>query len=191
MDGLVASVSILTALKNYIFYEAARQTTFSLVIFIFLTLLCVFFTYILHGAIGTYHKLKMLISVEKINSELEELENFKGNQAEKNDKVEKLKNKMERLKKPKKNYSQGVNKKDRVKLLLYISFIALFVVYIFCGFVIPAVLRNEFELSLTEISPYVDEAEIKILRSKWVSMKSQEEYIFINERLKSIKETMP
>ena len=68
MDGLVAGVSILTALKNYIFYEAARQTTFSLVIFIFLTLLCVFFTYILHGAIGTYHKLKMLISVEKINS---------------------------------------------------------------------------------------------------------------------------
>lgn len=191
MDGLVAGASILAALKNYVFYEAARQTTFSLVIFIFLSLLCVYFTYILYCIIGAYHKLKILISVEEINSELDELENFTGNQTEKNDKIEKLKHKMERLKESKKNSSQGVHKKDRFKLLLYISFIAFFVVYIFCGFVIPAVLQNEFELSLTEIAPYVDEAEIKILRSKWVSMKSQEEYIFINDRIKSIKETMP
>ena len=52
---------------------------------------------------------------------------------------------------------------------------------------IPALLWDTFELAVTEIAPYVEEQEIKELRSKWVTMQNQDDYIAIDNYIREIK----
>lgn len=79
-------------------------------------------------------------------------------------------------------------KKKHIKylLILFICALALFMSLNFIYFK-PANLWNSFEMSITKITPYVEDNEIKKLRSKWVSMNSKDDYLEIENYIKEIK----
>lgn len=78
-------------------------------------------------------------------------------------------------------------RRDKAILFAFILFISVYVLYIFAYEIVPAAMWTGFEQSVTQIAPYIEEHDEELLRSKWVSMDSQEDYYEISKYIKQIK----
>lgn len=81
-------------------------------------------------------------------------------------------------------------KRNRLKysaifLLIMIIFLYLF---IFAFVMIPSSFHKTFNRDLTMIAPYVEEQQLKLLQSEWVTMQSKEDYLAIYEVIDNVKE---
>ena len=86
-----------------------------------------------------------------------------------------------------KSKSYFSNKKIIIELFIFIITIILSFTILFTFCYIPAEKWNSFERSITKITPYVEDSDIKILRSKWVSMNSKEYYLEIKNYIEEIR----
>lgn len=79
------------------------------------------------------------------------------------------------------------NKEKRLFILFWILLI--FVAFLLIVFVnLPSQLYKDFNRDLTMISPYVEEHQLKLLQSEWVTMQSKEDYLAIYEVINDVKE---
>lgn len=94
----------------------------------------------------------------------------------------------------KEKFRNNSDLKTRSKKLRNMSILLAFIILIFTLslyyiYIIPNQVWNKFELDLTMIRPYVDEAEIEHLKSDWVCMRSRDDYLEIYQVINTIKQT--
>lgn len=87
--------------------------------------------------------------------------------------------------------------KQKLKLLMFVFkglyvFLTTMYILIFLFVTVyqcfPAVINETFDKTITQITPYVKEEKIEMMRSDWVSMKTKDDFDAINEELLRIRE---
>lgn len=186
--GPSAGNSLFMGIRNYVFYQTAHQTSYFLIFFILMSLCCFYFVYQFSNLIGAMRAVRTTLKLEEANSILAELEKSnEDDHVKRKERIEELKSKLESLHNTKGITTQTL-KKDKWTLRISALFMVFYVVYIIFSFIIPALIHQTFEMAVTEIAPYVEEYDVKMLRSKWVSMRTYDDYLEISNYIKEVKE---
>lgn len=180
--------SILSSMRDLVFYNAAHQSVFSIILFLLLLLFIVYFTYIIITAFRAISLTQKTIDLQEIESICESLNNEEMDKASKQSKAIEAKIKLEKLKKKFKQKPDPNPKNQKKSLHIYLLFIIIYLLYMIFYVFIPAILWNGFDITITQVSPYTEESEIIVLRSQWVSMKTYEDFCLINDRLLEIRQ---
>lgn len=69
-----------------------------------------------------------------------------------------------------------------IAIIVDILFLCNIVIFQF----IPTIYKDEFDRRITQITPYVEEEEIDLLKSDWVSMTTKSDYDLIDDAIKRI-----
>ena len=165
-----AGNSVFVAINNSIYYSAGRQGPNSISSLIYSGLIGVLAGMVCYSSFWHFQRKKQ---IEKISNEYEEL-------------CQKVSNKLENMER--KKTIQKKKKSSIVKVSFAFILIFLFIIWQFISIILPAEIWKEFELRINQIAPYVQDIEIKQLRSKWVSMHTKEDYEEINSYIIKIKE---
>ena len=167
---------------DYIYYRAAIQSSVSLFGNTFLDILAILFALFIFFLIKTFRTISKVETVEKVikvvkthDSEDKNIEELREAQKE----LEKLE------KKEKRKPSTKVTKVLAIILLL--CGIYLFVWNATCVYY-PVKLWHDYQLDITQISPYITDQEEKKLNSQWVSMKGKADYDAIYQVINQTKE---
>lgn len=169
-----AGQSFLVFIQNQIYYTAAQQSIPALVSEVLILVLAfpsAMAWIIIEKSRATLQKRRI---INKFKKTLEAFTNSKDGSTEEKDTFEQLKaiiDKMKNGENQKKNRTHPVLI-DVFNLLLCLVFLIYTVLFI----IVPTQLWNRYELSVTQITPYVGEKEIAMVRSKWVSMKTKDDY---------------
>lgn len=182
-----AGKSFFTKLIDLIYYQAGHQSPFGLDSVLFSTLFSFFITYIIITIIKSFRDIQEEINIDKVNKLLCDLEAKDIDDPELRPGIDKARRITDTIKQRHQKKESVNPHKIKVFLVLASVLIAAYALYMFAYEIIPATMREGFELSITEIAPYIEEREEKVLRSKWVSMVSKEDYIEINSYIKDIK----
>ena len=179
---------MFSLLRDYMFYNAARQSSFSLVVMFITTLFLLFFSLIISSTIKAITEMQKQIDYEELENLCESLDDEKIDEGAKKAIVLDARTKVDKYKKKYTTKPESKPKKQKRSLYIYLFFVIIIVLYFVLYVFTPAFLWDLFERTITMVSPYMDEAEVKLLRSKWVSMKSFDDFNGINTRLLQIRE---
>ena len=182
-----AGRSLLSVLRDMIYYNAGRQSTFHLLNIIVATFFSLFFAYIMRFVFVAFQKVQSDIDLEKL-TEIEKTIDAQKDGCLSDKDYEFFKKRLDRYKKRYSKKASVSPKRIKVSLILYSIFIFIFVLYVLVYIVVPSALWQTFELTITRVSPYIEDGEIKMIRSQWVSMKTVEDFNAINSRLLEIRE---
>lgn len=83
------------------------------------------------------------------------------------------------------NYDSFI-RKLRIVMLIFSTVFFLFINF---TVVVPGMYYSKFDRSMTIIRPYITDTEYDSLKSRWLLMKSKNDYNYIDQRIREIKET--
>lgn len=188
LGGIVAKVipstgnSIVRAFRDSIYYIAGRQGVTSTPNTILVFLLSFLIVPTISGIITLYKETstkalfsrtkEALIKKEEGTASKEEIDSVVRDLEKNLKKIERKKNKRPSVMKP---------------ILLSLPII-IFIVYTWCYMIYPASMWQEFENRIIQISPYIEESEVVLMRSKWVSMRTKEDFDEIDGYIHRIRE---
>lgn len=187
LGGIIARVipstgnSILRALRDSIYYMAGRQGVTTTPNTILMFILSLIFIPAISGIISLYKDANTKALFSRTKDALLKKEEGTASKAEIDGVVkdpEKTLKKLER----KKNRKPSAIRPILLALPIIISF-----VYTWCYMIYPATMWQEFENRIIQISPYVEESEVVLLKSKWVSMRTKEDYDEIDNYIHRIR----
>lgn len=161
---------IIKTFQNFFYYQCANSlsTAFSDVVsLIFFVGICCVYIAVLWGLLKVFYiKTKLGIIKKQSDSNIDETE------------LASILNKTEK--------SKTLTSK-KLRMIATLATILVFLLFIYIVFYIayPVAQKNNFDLDLIKISPYVSEEKIFILRSDWTQMQEKSDYDriydFINE----------
>ncbi len=176
-----AGQSLWGAFVDYIFHEAAIQSSVSLLgniytitISMLCAALCGFLSGFLRGIVDVekYKKVNTFLKTSK-NCGVKTEEVI---EAEK--KLEKLGNKLNSVKSI---------KALKIRIIYLLFCCILFFLYGLTCIYYPTKLYHCYQIDIIYISPYISEQDIKILNSRWVSMKGKADYEAIYAKINQVK----
>ena len=180
--------SVFSALGNLIFYQAAHQNSHSLISILF----TMFHGFMISSAIiaisGSFKVANTEKRLGKAQKLLDEIESGKLSKEDEAAKKAKAKEIIEAEKKRISKTTKINPRKTKTVAIIMAVILAFFGMWITIYEYVPATLWSSFELSVTKIAPYVEEADIKMLRSKWVSMDSVDDYQEIIKYINEVKD---
>lgn len=167
---------------DYIYYRAAIQSSVSLLGNIFPEILAVLFASFIVFLIKTFRTISKVETVDKVLKAVEKHDSEDKNIEE----LQEAKKELEKLeKKEKRRPSTKATKVLAIILLLW--GIYFFVWNATCVYY-PVKLWHDYQIDITQISPYITEQKEKMLNSQWVSMKSKADYDVIYQVINQTKE---
>ena len=173
--------SALTALRNVIYYRAAtiRPGAISLFFLVsFCGMLCGTLGFSIWYELRRIRNKKLLNSTEKLMDDLEKKPLSEIDKTE----IEKVKDNLRKL-------THNRDLKQKIGTLIFSVIVAIVCLgYTATYYIIPAEMQQEFERRCIQIRPFVDEKEILMLESKWISMRSKEDYDNIDKFIHYIKD---
>ncbi len=180
-----AGNSIIEKLRDFVYYQAGHQSSYSLNALLFHFVLYVWIFYLLNSISKGFFSVNKLDKAEKADKKISEIS--KANAIEQG--LEVVDEKEEKTQKNRKKKNENsISKKIRICLIVLSVITVIFVTFIYTYEIIPYTIWNSFELSTTKIAPYIIEDEEEVLRSKWVSMVSKNDYDEIKNYIEEIKE---
>lgn len=93
-------------------------------------------------------------------------------------------------KKPLKDEVEDLRKMNKKFVISGIAFLLLGLIIVsslYAFAIAPSTLYNRFRRDIIQIRPYVEETNVIMLKSKWVSMRSKEDYLEIYSSINAIK----
>lgn len=176
--------SILSGLENQIYIRASKITILDILGSFFVFLLVIFLEIVLHISIRALKTIRYTKREKNAGNTGKSLDKTLGggkkktgggdcNNIDKDVKEKELKKKEKEL-------------KHASIWLILIS--VLFFVVVFFYVVFPIHLKDNFDVSVKQISPFIEEQDRLKLESDWISMKSQADYEKISDYINSIKE---
>ena len=181
----VAGKSLFIRFLNLIYHQAGRQSPYGLVSLLFSMLYGVFVSYLVVSIVRGIREAQNELNIEKVNQLSDSLEKKDKDTPGYENEIARAKKLLARTEA---RNPKAIKPRTYKTLLISFSiFISIYVFYIFTYEIVPATMCQSFELSVTRIEPYVEENEIKKLRSKWVSMETREDYLEIDRFIKEVK----
>ena len=186
-SGPMVGGSILSALVNSIYKSAGRSSYFSIINSFYL-FVCIFslggVVYVAISVFSTVHKTMLALDLEDKIGSVEQDEKITSEQ------IEELKRDLKKVTDANVKKEPSLRKRTKQLRLSAIMTIICFIVSISLTVfytMVPIYMRNNFDLSLTQIAPYVEEQELLNVKSKWVSMETREDYQEIIEYIDNVK----
>ena len=176
-----ASGKLYELLNNKIYYFAANQSSVSLFGNTFLIIIIIFFTFSISFVISSTSTAHEYDITKALKEELE-----KGD--EKN---------TQKLEKLKKQYAKISGKDNSLKsskiitalLILFVIMTIWTTFFMYTYLFIPVKMWHDFQLDITQITPYCDNKEVERLQSDWVCMERKEDYEAIYNTIFTIRDT--
>lgn len=179
-----AGNSVLRFISNSFYSNLAKTDEFSLLTMLFALFIGIVVVYVFNmfkeGFVATKIVIKGSEKIERY--ETEEIETTLQESTE-NRKPTDDKETTNDLKDVKK-----MAKKLRTMLILTSIFFSIYFTHILCSYLVPNAVYRDFQRDLTQISPYIEQQELDIIRSDWVCMQTKEDYDAIYERINQVKE---
>ena len=187
MTGPSAGRSLWVLLRDMVYCQASKQRPNTLILCLCSALLGISVVYIIILSVKGYKAINETVVINEINDILEDSQN------EKDIKIieEKIK-KAEEIITRKTDKTKRIYNAKRDKRLVVVMLITclLFFLYLFIYEIIPASMWSEFELSVSRVAPYIEENDLKMLNSKWVCMRTHDDYIEIEDFLEEAEKKM-
>ena len=186
-SGPTVGGSILSKMRDLIFVIAAGQNGHKFLEYLFNSLLILFLAFIAILLLSTTSFIRKKDSEEKLLKQLNDLKSCNKEELEnKKEEIELLHKKIEKnmKKRDKRPSAKELKVKARIAFVLAVLYIILMFMYLY----LPVSLWNNFDIYATQIAPYVDEQEIKMIRSQWTRMRSYDDYKEIEEYINKIIE---
>ncbi len=185
-----ASSSFLSFLRNLIFIIAAQHNGHKVSeYFVFGIIIC-FSILTARIAVKGFRLTNKVSSYEKIEQKLDELTQLsKEDLKKKKEELDSIKQQVNKAKKKlAKKEHQPTTKTTRIMFALILCFLIIYIAGLFMYGMLPVALWNTFDISITQIAPYVEEQQIKVLRSQWTQMRSYEDFKQIDNFILNVKQ---
>ena len=176
-----AGNSVWGALRDSIFYNAGRFSVTTPIIILVSGLATVGVASTISLSLSTLRTVKHRKFKDEVNQMISKKEADPSFSLS-NDDIKMIEQYTEKLKKE--SSTKTIKKSMVVSILLWLFLVT----YIWCTIVLPSGLNHEFERCVTLIAPYVEERDILMLRSQWVSMEGKKDYDEINKTIWEIRE---
>lgn len=79
-------------------------------------------------------------------------------------------------------------KRDRTISIVILIILMFFFIYEIGYTYVPSVYKENFDRTITKIRPYIEDRQVNQLNSDWVSMKTQQDYLILKEKISEIEE---
>jgi len=176
-----AGNSVWGALRDGIFYQAGRFSIITPITALISALAAMGFTALLVFALSAFRSIRQYQLIEKANEIIEK--------HEKDPTLELTDDELQSIEQYAKSSKNKPTVKKLKKDLVYMLLIGLLLIgWVWYMLVLPAALNQNFERCITQISPYVEETDILMLRSQWVSMVGKADYDEIAKTVDGIRE---
>ena len=183
----LASKSVASNLKDLVYYQAGHEGPYGFVADFWSAIFGIFCGILIFTIIKGFQIAQGQIKIDKLETLITEMERTEIISDIEKSNLEKVR---ESISKDQKTKQKNKIRGKRLRGILVV--ISLFYIIVFAGTIayiaIPFGMYQNFNRTVTQISPYIGNKEIQILRSKWVSMKSQEDYIEIYRYIDNVKE---
>lgn len=186
--GPQAGSSIISKLINQVYYSASRISALSIIsllVSLFCAALLVLSVYVLVFSTKTLRESSLRLKIKETSDEFRRIDKLTDKQ-----KVEaaKLIIKYNKLTNKKESDLREKVKNLKISSGCLVFSCILFVLITIFYYYVPLQMKNNFENSVTQIAPFIEEREVLELESKWASMKTSVDYQEILEFIESVKD---
>lgn len=185
--GPQIGTSVFSLLINRVYYSASKASALSIMvdgITIFGGSLLGIFTFVVFKSA----KIIREESVElKINEKYEVLQKNGKFTEEQSEETVKLINKYNKIKSKDENDKKKDVRSLRLRTIVVVVSAIILVLLVFFYTIVPIYMKNTFDTSVAQIAPFIDEHEVLVIKSRWASMKTSEDYKEILDYIDNVK----
>ena len=180
--------SIFAVLINAIYSSASCASALSVFGIIIITGCSVLIVFVLNLLAKSMKTLKEASALVDIKRKADALKKHGELSDEQKAEVVKSINKLSKLSQKNETSLEKSKKALRISVIGMIASGIIYMTLIVFYIVVPTYMKNNFDLSVTQIAPYIEEKELLELKSKWVSMKTKDDYKEILEYIDDVRQ---
>ena len=179
--GPTAGNSLVTFLSNYFYFSLSRMSETSILTVVFAAMLAVTLGIVLFVVWLGFSKSKAVIGeandiLTALHSKDEKMSKIPERSPVTADEIEREANDLIKD-----------SKKFRFEILICFIWVIFHILYIIIYVVAPNIIWSEYKRDMIKIAPYVDSHEMLVIESKWVCMKTKDDYVELFDFIDGIK----